>query len=185
MQDTRSSWASVVPGGRAIVCSAQLVPFQRSANPKPTAVHADALVQETPSSSLNVAPDGLGVPWMLQLEPFHTSARVSVSVPSKKLPTATHAVADVHATPFSWLRVVPLGTGTVRVDQLVPFQRSASACGLPLASASPTAMHAARVEQEMPASSVLVAPAGFGVLCTVQLLPFHASASDTVVVLVE
>ena len=48
-------------GGEAIFCSAQLAPVPPSrARSEPTAVHADALVQETLLSSLNVAPPGWG-----------------------------------------------------------------------------------------------------------------------------
>jgi hypothetical protein len=69
----------------------------------PTAVHADADAHDTPSRLLPAAPFGLGVLWIAQLVPFHRSARVACApAPLVKLPTATHADADVQDTAESW-----------------------------------------------------------------------------------
>jgi len=63
------------------------VPFHRSARSVeapwllttwPTAVHAEADVQDTLNSALSLAPRRLGVAWMAHWLPFHRSARVTV-----------------------------------------------------------------------------------------------------------
>jgi hypothetical protein len=63
------------------------VPFHRSARSVeapwllttwPTAVHAEADVQDTLNSALSLAPRGLGVAWMAHWLPSHRSARVTV-----------------------------------------------------------------------------------------------------------
>ena len=41
-------------------------------------------------------------------------------------PTAVHALAALHETPWSVATVVPEGLGVVLTVQLVPFHRSAS-----------------------------------------------------------
>jgi hypothetical protein len=40
----------------------------------PTAVQAEADVQDTPDRELLVAPEGVGVVWIVQAVPFHRSA---------------------------------------------------------------------------------------------------------------
>jgi hypothetical protein len=100
----------------------------------PTAVQA-ADVHETPLSPLAVASVGFEVVWMDQLVPFQRSASVRwVPVLAVKLPTAVQAVADVHETPLSPLAVAPAGFGVFSIDQVVPFQRSASVRWVPVLS---------------------------------------------------
>jgi hypothetical protein len=80
-----------------------LVPFHRSARvlavaPKgsedPTAVHADADVQDTPSRLLTAAPGGLGMGSTRQEWPFHCSARLTPGPEDLVyVPTAMHEFA--------------------------------------------------------------------------------------------
>src|SRR6516225_9936921 len=130
------------PPGLGVGWMFQLVPFHRSARLPalefPTAVHADADVQDTPAS---VAPPcgGLGVAWIDQLVPFHRSASVmAVGVKGLEAPTAVQAEDDVHATPD---KNAPAGLGADWIRHLLPFHRSASA--LPVGD-PPTAVHADR-----------------------------------------
>ena len=54
-----------------IVCTAQVVPFHRSASSPPTAVHASGDVHDTAFSWL---PFGSGIAWTVHVVPFHRSA---------------------------------------------------------------------------------------------------------------
>jgi hypothetical protein len=92
-------------------------------------------------------------------------------------PTAVHAVADGHDTPPRTLLVAPAGLGVVWIVQLVPFQASANVAvaAAPLVN-DPTAVQTVADGHDTPLSWLPVAPAGFGVLWTAQLLPFQASA---------
>jgi predicted secreted protein len=87
---------------------------------------------------------------MDQLVPFHRSANVSWRlVLFVYLPTAVQAVAEVHETALRMLPVAPVGLGTASIDQLVPFQRSASITCLPVAlMAPPTAVQAVAEVQD-------------------------------------
>jgi hypothetical protein len=123
-------------------------------------------VHDTRYRLKNATPWGLGVVWIDQLVPFHCSA----SVPVLELPTAVHAVLDVHDTPESG---APDGLGVVWIDQLVPFHCSASVPVLEL----PTAVHAVLDVHDTPESQLEVAPDGLGVVWSDQLVPFHCSAS--------
>jgi len=107
-------------------------------------------VHDTAKSPLPVAPAGFGVVWMLQLVPFHTSASVEGSPALLRYqPTATHALAEVHATPRRSLDVAPEGSGVAWVLQLVPFQASAQVTvGPALFARLPTALQAVEVRQE-------------------------------------
>jgi hypothetical protein len=55
-------------------------------------------------------------------------------------PTAMQKLRDVHDTWMSSLNVAPAGVGVRWIDQLVPFQRSASATFLPSTNLTPTAV---------------------------------------------
>ena len=132
------------PVGLGVRWTDHLVPFHRSMNgrprgaPWPTAVQARVDVHDTPNST--APPAGLGVGWIDHLLPFQRTA--SVCCPSApaglKLPTAMHALAEVHETP---LRPLPLaGVGVRWIAQRAPFHRSASVLfPLPL---PPTAVQA-------------------------------------------
>ncbi len=114
---------------------AHLVPFHWSARvlaaELPTAVHADADVQDTP---LRKAPPGrgLGVGWMVHLVPFHRSARAR-AVPALVVlaPTAMQAEDELQATPNRPLTAVPEGLGVGRMRQEVPFHCSARLTPIP------------------------------------------------------
>jgi hypothetical protein len=112
-----------------------LVPFHRSARVPafdvPTAVHADADVQDTP---LRKPPPwgGLGVGWMVHLVPFHRSATGRAApVVVVLAPTAMQDDADVQATPNRPLTAVPEGLGVGRMRHEVPFHCSARLTPIP------------------------------------------------------
>jgi len=106
---------------------------------------------------------------------------------AKPVPTAVHTLAEMHDTPLKRASVsVPVGFGVAWIDHAVPFHTSASVSGDGLALLdSPTAVHAVALTHDTPRSTVSVAPAGFGVDRTVQVEPFHSSASEWVVLLAE
>src|SRR5215469_14103989 len=106
----------------------QRVPSQRSARVPaaelPTAVHADAEVQDTPFRK--PPPAGFGMAWMLHLAPFHRSATARDTPAVVMLaPTAVQADADVQATPSKPLNAIPDGLGVGRMRHEVPFHSSA------------------------------------------------------------
>src|SRR6516165_2157256 len=117
VQETPSRWL-MFPAALEVVCAVQPVPFQASASvtlvvpvlEEPTASHAVAEMQETPESPLEAWPAGFWVAWMVQVLPFQTSASVWNVLPVENWPTASHAVAEVHETPSSWLLVAPAGS---------------------------------------------------------------------------
>src|SRR6516165_7858794 len=179
---TRFRLAGVLPCADAIVCSAQDVPFQRSAKPSPVAVHWVITKHETPLSSLTALPPGpFGVDWMVQALPFHTSASVAKLGPVLELPTASHTVVFGQVTPLSWLLVWPLALGVDWMVQLLPFHASARVWVAEPLLDCPTASHTDADLQKTPLSWLLVAPPGLGVDWTLQLLPFHISARVCVV----
>jgi hypothetical protein len=99
----------------------------------------------------------------------------SVSAPELALPTAVHAVAELHATPLS--EPLPAGSGTGRIVHATPFHASASGVGisLPPTGEVPTAMHAlAEVQDRL--FSELRSLTG-AVACTVHVVPFQVAAS--------
>ncbi len=111
----------------------------------PTAVQADADVQDTPFSSPPPW-DGLGVAWMVHRVPFHRSARVlALGVKGLEAPAAIHMVADVQATPLR--KPLPCGgLGVAWIDHRAPFHRSASGPAPDL----PTAVQADADVQDTP-----------------------------------
>ena len=98
----------------------QLVPFHRAARLPalefPTAVHADADVQDTP---FRLAPwDSLGVGWIRHRVPFQCSATAWEAPVAVMLdPTAVQADGAAHATPSRLLTAVPAGLGAGRIRQ--------------------------------------------------------------------
>src|ERR1035438_4358127 len=97
----------------------------------PTAMHAVALAHATPLKSLRWVV-GFRVVSIDQVVLFHRSARVtSVFELLNQLPTAVHADDELQATDASDAPLFPVGSGVDRIDQAVPFQRSARVSGLP------------------------------------------------------
>jgi hypothetical protein len=101
---------------------------------------------------------------------------------------AVAALQDTAASPVPTDRP---GLGVAWIRQLVPFHRSASDTVMlvppdaprppgVLIVVAPTAVHAAAAEQDTARNSLPVDPAGLGVACICQLVPFHASASSAV-----
>ena len=84
-------------------------------------------------------PGGVGVGWIFQVVPVQRSASV---VAPLALPTAVHALAEVHDTPDSTAFVAPDGFGVVWTVHFVPFQSSAKGVSAPGKSLKdPTAVH--------------------------------------------
>jgi hypothetical protein len=91
-----------------------------------------------------------------------------------------HDDRDAQATAISKLCREPaeLGVGSMRHEW--PFHRSARTVSVPLAAtASPTAVHAHGALQATPWSTLMRAPAGFGVRSICHRWPFHCSAKVT------
>jgi hypothetical protein len=168
-QDTLSS--SPPPcDGFGVAWMLHVVPFHRAASvlavgPKgseaPTAVHADADVQDTP---LRKPPPraGLGVFCTVHVVPFQLSARV----PALEPPTAVQADAEVQDTalrpPRGW-------EGVAWMLHLVPFHRSARVLAVePKGLADPTAVHADADVQDTPSRLLTAAPGGLGMGSTRQ-----------------
>src|SRR5215468_12612894 len=109
----KTFWA---PAGLGVAWTCHVRPFHRSASVLarvrfPTAVHAEAEVQDTP---LKPAPGpagaGLTVGTIRHVRPSHRSASVpSDPVASNSLPTAMHDDRDVQDTLFSSLTPFPGG----------------------------------------------------------------------------
>ena len=121
-------------GGLGVAWIDQRVPFHRSASGPapdlPTAVHADAEVQNTPFRSPPW--DRLGVGWIRHRVPFQRSATArEAPVVLTLAPTAVHADVDVQATPSRLLNAVPDGLGVGRMRHAVPFHCSASVTPAP------------------------------------------------------
>jgi hypothetical protein len=94
------------------------------------------------------------------------------------VPTAVHAVADGHDTPYKASK--RLGLGVDSIAQLVPFKRSATVNESPNVSVEyPTAVHAVLDVHDAPNRKLPVAWVGTGVGESAQLAPFHRSASVT------
>src|SRR5215467_14693112 len=102
-------WA---PAGLGVAWTCQVRPFHRSASVLatvrfPTAVHAEAEVQDTPMKpALGPAGAGLKVGTIRQVRPSHRSASVPSDLPvvSNSLPTAMQDDRDVQATLFRSLK---------------------------------------------------------------------------------
>lgn len=140
-------------------------------------MHALAVVHATPFSWTSVAGVGLGIVSALQLVPFQLSAIATLRPLTIALPTAVHAVAEVHETALNEAPVLPEGTGTGWSVQLVPFQRSATGrIGNSENPAPPTAVHAVCDVHDTPRRLPNRKPEGSGTVWTAQLVPFHACA---------
>jgi hypothetical protein len=121
-------------------------------------------VHDTPFRAMVVAPAGLGVLWIVQLVPSQISASVRWVLPTSYDPTAVHAVADVHDTPFRAMVVALAGVGVLWIVQLVPSQISASVSGVLPTTYAPTAVQAVADVHDTPVKPPDVAPVGFGVI---------------------
>ena len=187
--DAQVTQFSSAPGREGIFCSRQVRPFHRCARvcetPRlllvlPTATQADGAVQATPKRLLAPAPGGPGAAWTFQVEPFHRSASVAgawFSPGRMENPTATQPVAEVQATPISWLIAPPGKRGVGWIAHVLPSHRSATGWNAPEELKEvPAAVQADADAQATVFRKVNCAPAGLGVRWMAQLLPFHRSA---------
>ncbi len=92
-------------------------------------------------------------------------------------------------TPLRELVVAPTGVGVGRMVHVVPFHVSANVqlvvpISLAFVVEKPTAVHAVVDVQDTPVRELLVAPVTLGVVCAVQVVPFHTSANVRPVLLV-
>ena len=187
--DAQVTQFSSAPGREGIFCSRQVRPFHRCARvsetPRlllvlPTATQADGAVQATPKRLLAPAPGGPGAAWTFQVEPFHRSASAAgawFSPGRMENPTATQPVAEVQATPISWLIAPPGKRGVGWIAHVLPSHRSATGWNAPEELKEvPAAVQADADAQATVFRKVNCAPAGLGVRWMAQLLPFHRSA---------
>jgi hypothetical protein len=160
----------IVPSHRSVTVPTLLPELSKA---PPTAVQANCDAQETPVRKLNCVPGGLGMDWTVHVVPSHRSA----SSPEAVLPTAVHALGEVHETAF---RKAPglaeVGVGWMR--QVVPSHRSVIVpAELPeLSKATPTAMHITGDVHATPFRPLPAAPAGLGVGVMRHAVPSHRSA---------
>ncbi|HXL93442.1 MAG TPA: hypothetical protein VN969_31310 [Streptosporangiaceae bacterium] len=118
----------------------------------------------------------LGVDWTCHLLPFHLIASDTWNGAEGEpvVPTAVHAVEDVHDTPY---RIAPsagcVNWGVRWIVQVAPFHFSARSFG------APTPMHEDR-EAHDTAYRLVSTTRGLGVRWIVHREPFHLSASDVV-----
>ena len=144
----------------------------------PTAVHEAADWHDTPArrSRPSEVPAGLGVGWMDHVVPFHASASVAASGAPEPTaaargqdrpgvrgagtaraldggPTAVHAAAALHETPYRRLTMAPGGLGAARTFQVLPSHACASVTtsSVLVLSSFPTAMQAVAAVQDTPA----------------------------------
>jgi hypothetical protein len=93
-------------------------------------------------------------------------------------PTARQADGPVQAAPDKDANGTFGGLGVGWMCQVVPFQRSATVCTIPVAECcSPVVMQANREVQDTPPRKVCTAPAGLGMGKMAHFFPFHRSAS--------
>src|SRR5215472_8485855 len=149
------------PGGLGVGWTRHLVPFHRSARvvtgpALPTAVQADAEVQDTPWRAMP-GPVRLSVGTIRQALPFQASASVPTGLPEllKRMPTAMQADVAVQAT-LARVDAGPEGLGVAWMRHLVPFHCSARVLPAP---EFPTAMQSEREVQDT--SFRKPPPAGF------------------------
>ena len=81
--------------------------------------------QETPDRTSPTL-DGFCVGRIVQLVPSHASASVASLLPLWNRPTAMHMFAALHDMAERRVAEDPDGLGVDRIDQVVPFQASAS-----------------------------------------------------------
>jgi len=118
---------------------------------------------------------------MRHLVPSHRSASVGPTGLSALLtafPTAVQAEGPVQSTPGRLANWTPGGLGVGWMRHLVPFQRSATVCTIPVAECcSPVVVQADGEVQDISPRKVCTAPGGLGVGRMAHFFPFHRSAS--------
>jgi hypothetical protein len=151
---SRRSRPSEVPDGFGVGWMDHAVPFHASASvaasgpplpaavPPPTPVHAPRPPRPQAArraSAPGRTPPGPRVP--------------DRAAPWMEAPTAVHAAAALHETPYRRLTIAPAGSGTVRTFQVLPFHVCASATmsSVLALSSFPTAMQAVAAVQDTPA----------------------------------
>jgi hypothetical protein len=118
----------------------------------------------------------VGVDWTVHVVPSHLSASSAEAV----LPTAVHALGEVHETaPRKAPGLAEVGVGWMR--QAVPSHRSVIVpAGLPeVSECAPTAVQANCDVHETPVKKSPWVPGGVGVDWTVHVVPSHRSASSS------
>jgi hypothetical protein len=158
-------------------CSARVTGVLRRLIELPTAVQAEAEVQDTAFRAVrwkaNGGMRGLGAGWIRHRVPSQRSARdTKLGELFPSFPTAVHADADVHDTAARKLDCAPSGLGEGTIRHAVPFHCSASVPALD----APTA-----TQDDADGHDTLLNPAppceGLGVGWICHVLPFHCSAS--------
>lgn len=121
VHDTPEKKLNCAPDGFGVGCTAQEVPFQRSASVTPvpelsvklpTAVQMEADEHDTAFKNVFCDPGGSGIDWVRHVVPSHPSANAwDVLELSMKAPTAMHAEEEVHDRPRRSLTAAPGGFG--------------------------------------------------------------------------
>jgi hypothetical protein len=95
-------------------------------------------------------------------------------------PTATHTDRRGHATANRTLSREPAGFGVGPIRHRWPFHRSTKVVDIPeAATVLPTAVHAEGALHATPSRLATLAPAGFGVGCTLHFPPTDRSTKVT------
>ena len=142
----------------------------------PTAMHAVAAVHETSAIPNDECPEEIGRLVAVHVVPERVSATGVPYVPALSLPTATHAVDEVHETPLRSTTVAPDPDGNGRFVALQVVPESVSATGTPWRS-TPSATQAVDDVHETASRYVLVSPDGSGRLLTLHAPPDNVSAT--------
>jgi hypothetical protein len=184
--DTAPKKLAVAPMGATGFCDVHAVPFHPSAigvalavtEALPAASQAVTVAHDTPRMSALDAPAGSGICSIAHDDPFQFSPTRLRPPEPVAYPSAAQKLAETQDTPCSSVRLSPAGSGGSVPLHDVPFHASASATKtLELLTPYPTAWQKPADAHEMDSSSGLLIPAGAGVDCAVQLVPFHASAN--------
>jgi hypothetical protein len=129
-------------------------------------VQALVEVHDTPLRLAYAAPVGVGVDWIDQLVP----SQRSTNGPFPMWPTAVHAVAEVHDTPFSM--APPVGLGVDWIVQRVPSHRSAKVSSSPpRLNKEPMAVQAEAEVHDTPVRTLSTGLVGLRVDWIDQLVP--------------
>ena len=124
----------VVPEGLGLATIDQVVLFHCSASDfwvvpleeEPTAKQLVVVGHDTPFKTVEVDPARLGLATIDHVVLIHCSTNDFWVVPLEEEPTAKQLVVVGHDTPFKTVEADPAGLGLATIDQVVPFQCSAS-----------------------------------------------------------
>ncbi len=184
-QETPAMMAARGPEGVGIDMIDHAVPFHRSliaidvfgVEASPVATQSSGAGQLTAERPTSTDRKNSALGTTDQTVPFHRSISALVVVSFPASPTAMQLAAEVHETLANVVTGASATFGVGTIDQVVPFQPSASVRDAPLngsITTLPTAMQDVEFVQEM---LWRTRPAGIGVGTIDQSAPSHTSAS--------